>query len=49
MVDSTRLIGLSLGADLCWPIYYEDILAALDPVVGIGNETIRFAVERVTI
>jgi hypothetical protein len=49
MVDATRLIGLSLGADLCWPIYYEDILAALDPVVRIGGETMRFDVERVTI
>ncbi len=49
MVDATRLIGLSLGADLCWPIYYEDILAALDPVVRLGGETIRFDVERVTI
>ncbi|MGF1664989.1 MAG: RimK family alpha-L-glutamate ligase [Acidimicrobiia bacterium] len=49
MVDATRLIGLSLGADLCWPVYYEDILAALDPVVRIGGETVRFDVERVTI
>ncbi|MGH8911775.1 MAG: hypothetical protein ACRDVD_04630, partial [Acidimicrobiia bacterium] len=47
--DSTRLIGLSLGADLCWPIFYEDILAQMNPVVRIGGETIRFEVERVTI
>lgn len=47
--ESTRLIGLSLGADLCWPIFYEDIIARLDPVARIGGETIRFAVERVTI
>lgn len=44
-----RLIGLSLGADLCWPIFYEDILAEMDPVVRIGGESIRFSVERVTI
>jgi hypothetical protein len=49
MTSSVRRIGLSLGADLCWPIYYEDILAAMDPVVHLGGETIRFEVERVTI
>lgn len=48
-METTRLIGLSLGADLCWPIFYEDILARLDPVVRIGGETVRFEVERVTI
>ena len=26
----TRRIGLSLGADICWPICYEDILRELD-------------------
>lgn len=45
----TKKIGLSLGADLCWPIYYEDILGLLDPAVRIGGEEIRFEVERVTI
>ena len=49
MSDATRLIGLSLGADLCWPIFYEDILTTLDPVVQIGGERVRFASERVTI
>ncbi len=49
MADATRLIGLSLGADLCWPIFYEDILSTLDPVIPIGGEKVRFAVERVTI
>src|SRR5665811_998720 len=47
--ESTRLIGLSLGADLCWPVFYEDIVAKLDPVIRIGSEEIRFDVERVTI
>lgn len=46
---SVRRIGLSLGADLCWPIFYEDILKQLDPVVRLGGEEITFAVERVTI
>jgi hypothetical protein len=49
MTDTTRRIGLSLGADLCWPVYYEDIVAELDPVVDLGGEQIRFEVERVTI
>ncbi|HSJ28661.1 MAG TPA: hypothetical protein VLB67_10645 [Acidimicrobiia bacterium] len=46
---AVRRIGLSLGADLCWPIFYEDILAELAPVVRIGGEDISFEVERVTI
>ena len=27
MPSVTRHIGLSLGADICWPIAFEDILA----------------------
>ncbi len=46
---STKTIGLSLGADLCWPIFYEDILQKLDPVVTVAGEKIKFDVERVTI
>ncbi|RPI20514.1 MAG: hypothetical protein EHM57_07915, partial [Actinobacteria bacterium] len=46
---ATRRIALSLGADLCWPIYYEDILANLDPVVRVDGEDVTFEVERVTI
>jgi hypothetical protein len=49
MTDTIRRIGLSLGADLCWPVFYQDLVAALDPVVDIGSERIRFDVERVTI
>ena len=49
MRDTTRLIGLSLGADLCWPQFYEDILAELDPVVTVDDETVRFGIERVSI
>ena len=49
MPDETRLIGLSLGADLCWPSFFEDILGRLDPQVTIGGKTVGFATERVTI
>jgi hypothetical protein len=49
VTDTTRLIGLSLGADLCWPQFYEDIVAELDPVADLGTESVRFAVERITI
>ncbi|MDX1447851.1 MAG: hypothetical protein R3246_02210 [Acidimicrobiia bacterium] len=46
---AVRRIGLSLGADLCWPIFYEDILERLSPRVRLGGEEITFEVERVTI
>lgn len=49
MATQTRRIGLSLGADLCWPTFYEDILQRLDPVVRAGPDEIRFSVDRVTI
>ncbi len=49
MTRSTRLIGLSLGADLCWPQFYEDIVARLDPRATVAGKTLRFGVERVTI
>ncbi len=49
MTSSTRLIGLSLGADLCWPQFYEDIVARLDPRATVAGKTLRFGVERVTI
>ena len=48
-VTSVRNIGLSLGADLCWPVFYEDILAKLNPTINVSGETLEFAVERVTI
>lgn len=46
---SVRQIGLSLGADLCWPAAYEDLLAALDLELELDGETIRFEVERITV
>ena len=30
MGDVTRKIGLSLGADICWPICYEELVRRLD-------------------
>lgn len=49
MAKVTRKIGLSLGADLCWPKCFEDILADLDLDLRIGRDQVRFAVERVRI
>ncbi|MDH3525852.1 MAG: hypothetical protein OES32_19950 [Acidobacteriota bacterium] len=49
MADITRRIGLSLGADICWPLCYEEIVRRLDLALAIGGDTVRFAVERVTI
>ncbi|MDH3499597.1 MAG: hypothetical protein OEM97_05705 [Acidimicrobiia bacterium] len=48
-MTTTRRIGLSLGADLCWPTFFEDIVARLDPVATVGGDEIRFTVDRVTI
>ncbi len=49
MPTRTRQIGLSLGADICWPICYEEMLKRLDLSIKVGRETQRFAVERVGI
>jgi hypothetical protein len=49
MATHTRKIGLSLGADLCWPICYEDIVRDLDLAIAIDGDTVRFDVERLTI
>ena len=49
MADITRTIGLSLGADICWPICYEALLKQLDLQLKIGGDTVRFASERVYI
>jgi len=45
----TRKIGLSLGADTCWPLCYEDIVKDLDLALPHGQDTLRFEVERVRI
>ena len=44
-----RKIGLSLGADIDWPLCYEELVRQLDLTLDLGGETVRFAVERVTI
>lgn len=49
MATLTRRIGLSLGADICWPICYEDILRELDLSVEMGGDTLRFETSRVPI
>ena len=49
MAPVTRQIGLSLGADICWPLCYEGLLQQLDLALPLGDETVRFAAERVTV
>lgn len=49
MPDVIRKIGLSLGADLCWPKCYEEILKDLNLNVQHDGDNIRFEVDRVTI
>ena len=49
MATITRKIGLSLGADICWPICFEQILRRLDLAIPSGSDTIRIEVERVSI
>jgi len=47
--EVTRRIGLSLGADICWPLCYEHLMRRLDLRIPVGRDKIRFEVERVTI
>jgi hypothetical protein len=49
VAERIRTIGLSLGADICWPICYEKLLERLDLALPIDGEVVRFASERVTI
>lgn len=49
MAERTRWIGLSLGADICWPICYEELLRRLDLALPVNGDLLRFACERVTI
>ncbi len=49
MAEITRRIGLSLGADVDWPISFERILEELDLAIPIDGDTVRFETERVTI
>jgi len=49
VADVTRNVGLSLGADICWPMAYEAILKRLDLAIPVGDDTVRIDVERVSI
>ena len=42
MGEVTRRIGLSLGADLCWPICYEELLNRLDLALPVDGDVVRF-------
>ncbi len=49
MANITRRIGLSLGADICWPICYEALLKQLDLQIPIDGDTISIESDRVYI
>ena len=49
MAHQTRHIGLSLGADICWPICYEHLLKKLDLKLPIDGNTVSFESSRVNI
>jgi len=49
MPEVTRRIGLSLGADICWPLCYEHIVKKLDLKIPWQGDTVRIEVDRVTI
>lgn len=49
MATVTRRIGLSLGADICWPMCYEAMMKRLDLRIPVGEDIVDFEVERVTI
>jgi hypothetical protein len=49
MAHLTRQIGLSLGADICWPICFEAIMRRLKLSIPWHGDTLGFEVSRVTI
>ena len=49
MAHLTRQIGLSLGADICWPICFEAIMRRLKLNIPWHGDTLGFEVSRVTI
>jgi hypothetical protein len=49
MPNVTRRIGLSLGADICWPICYEEIVKRLALDIPWQGDRVGVEVERVTI
>jgi hypothetical protein len=49
MPNVTKQIGLSLGADICWPIAFTHILDRLDLAIPHEGDTVRYEVERMHI
>ena len=49
ITPETKHIGLSLGADLCWPAAYEALIGRLDLDLKIGKRQVRFDTERVRV
>ena len=49
MANVTRNIGLSLGADICWPLCFEGIMKRAKLAIPWKGDTVDFDVERVTI
>jgi len=49
VANITRKIGLSLGADICWPICYEELLKQLKLKLKIDGNTVSFESSRVDI
>ena len=49
MANVTRHIGLSLGADICWPICFEAILERLQLDIAYDGDRLSFEVERLSI
>ncbi len=49
MAHITRRIGLSLGADICWPICYEALLKKLDLKLQIDGDSVTIESDRVHI
>jgi hypothetical protein len=49
MAHVTKRIGLSLGADICWPIAFTEIMKRLDLEIQVKRDKVRFQVERMTI
>jgi hypothetical protein len=49
MANVVRRIGLSLGADICWPICYEELIKRLDLEIDWRGDQVSLEVDRVTI
>lgn len=49
MAEIVKNIGLSLGADLCWPACFEALVNRLQLRMPIGEDAIRVHVERISV